>query len=154
MKILVAYDSYFGNTQKIAEAVAGGFAPHHSVEITRISELKPAQLQGVELLVVGSPTRAFNASDATRAFLKLLPPAALRGIKVAAFDTRIDAAKGPGILRFLAGIFGYAAVPIANGLAKKGGSPVGVPAGFFVKASEGPLEEGELDRAAAWARTL
>jgi flavodoxin len=154
MKIVVAFDSYFGNTQKIAEAVAGGFAPHHSVEVVRVSECKPEQLQGVELLVVGSPTRAFSASEATKAFLKGLPGGALRGVKVAAFDTRMDVTKAPGILRFLAGIFGFAAAPIAARLKQKGGTLAGEPAGFMVKDTEGPLEDGELDRAAAWAKTL
>lgn len=51
-------------------------------------------------------------------------------------------------------LFGYAAQPMAIKLRKRGGTPVGTPEGFFVRASEGPLKEGELERAAAWAKGL
>ncbi len=154
MKILVAYDSYFGNTEQIARAVGGAIDPQHQVDITRISELKPEQLQNLDMLVVGSPTRAFSASDSTKAFLKGLSAGALNGVKVTAFDTRMDIKKAPGILRFLAGIFGYAAEPIAAQLKKKGGNPACQPQGFIVKDTQGPLEDGELQRAAEWGMTI
>jgi len=51
-------------------------------------------------------------------------------------------------------LFGYAAAPIAKRLKSKGGELVLAPEGFVVKDTEGPLKEGELDRAAAWARQL
>lgn len=152
MKALVAFDSYFGNTEKIARAI--GAALGSAVEVARVSEIQPDQLRGIDLLVVGSPTRAFRYSEGTKAFLKGLPAGALRGVKVTGFDTRMDVRKAPGILRFLAGIFGFAAEPIAAQLQKKGGALATKPQGFFVKDTEGPLEEGELKRAAAWAGQL
>jgi hypothetical protein len=51
-------------------------------------------------------------------------------------------------------IFGYAAKPIAEKLVKRGGVLVGEPIGFEVVESEGPLYEGELERAETWARGL
>jgi len=51
-------------------------------------------------------------------------------------------------------LFGYAAKPIAGMLKKKGGSLVQQPEGFYVKDSEGPLKDGELERAARWAQSL
>jgi hypothetical protein len=51
-------------------------------------------------------------------------------------------------------LFGYAAKPIAYKLEKKGGSLVIPPEGFLVKASEGPLKDGELERAADWAKLI
>jgi hypothetical protein len=57
-------------------------------------------------------------------------------------------------LTFMEGIFGYAADPIAKGLVKKGAELKGTAEGFFVNASEGPLRDGELERAAAWAKEL
>jgi hypothetical protein len=74
---------------------------------------------------------------------------------VAAFDTRVEVAKvNSAFLTFMVKLFGYAAEPIARGLKKKGGLLVGTPAGFFVLGKEGPLEEGELERAASWAKQL
>ena len=79
----------------------------------------------------------------------------MKGVKVAAFDTRIakEDAKNP-VLRFMINIFGYAAKPIFDKLVSKGGEPTGEPAGFAVLDTEGPLKDGELDRAAAWAKSL
>jgi flavodoxin I len=51
-------------------------------------------------------------------------------------------------------IFGYAAESIAARLVRKGGTQAANPAGFFVTGTEGPLKEGELERAAAWAKSL
>jgi DNA-binding CsgD family transcriptional regulator len=48
----------------------------------------------------------------------------------------------------LVGIFGYAAGKIAGSLKTKGGTLILSPEAFFVKGKEGPLKEGELERAA------
>ena len=39
-------------------------------------------------------------------------------------------------------------------LEKKGGTLAGSPGGFYVTGGEGPLKEGEVERAAAWAKGL
>lgn len=154
MKVLVLYDSFFGNTEKIARAVGEAFDEQECTGVVRINEAKPAMLQGVDVLFVGSPTRAFQASESTRAFLKNLPPNALNGIRAAAFDTRINPEEtNSGFLKFMVKIFGYAAPSIAGMLKKKGARPAGDPGGFYVKESEGPLKNGELERAAAWAKS-
>lgn len=51
-------------------------------------------------------------------------------------------------------LFGWAAKPIAGRLTRAGGTLVAEPEGFVVLDSEGPLKEGEVERAAAWGRTL
>jgi hypothetical protein len=74
-----------------------------------------------------------------------------------AFDTRFtesNIAEAPAILGFFVRIFGYAAEPIAGRLEKKGGELVLPPEGFYVGDTEGPLLEGELERAAAWANQI
>ena len=155
MKALVVYDSYFGNTEKIAQAIGATFDPQECAGVVKVAELKPEQIKGIDLLIVGSPTRAFRPSEGTNKMLAGLPTGALQGVKVAAFDTRINPEEtNSGFLRFMVKLFGYAAEPIAKALQKKGGSPVGEPAGFFVKESEGPLKDGELERAASWAASL
>jgi flavodoxin I len=154
MKTLIVYDSYFGNTEKIARAIGDGLKSDN-VQVVRITDLKPAYLQDIQMLIVGSPTRAFRPSDAVKAFLKNLSKQDLKNVKVAAFDTRVDIAKvNSAVLTFFVNIFGYAAQPIAKGLQKKGGKLAAAPEGFFVKDKEGPLEEGELERAANWAKSL
>ena len=155
MNILIVYETFYGNTEKVAQAIAEALKGHGDVRVMRAAEAKAEQISGVDLLIVGSPTRAFRPCPATKAFLAAIPAVALQGVKVAAFDTRTAMDETvPGILRFMARIFGYAAQPIAASLVKKGGTLVGSPEGFFVKGSEGPLLEGELARAAEWAKTL
>jgi flavodoxin len=155
MKALVLYESFFGNTQKIAEAVGAVLAAGAEVQTVRIDTVQPEHLEGVNLLIVGSPTRGFRPGPATQAWLKGLGPTSLRGVSVAAFDTRVDVQKVDSrFLRFMAGRFGYAAEPLAAKLVKQGGSQAAAPAGFFVKDTEGPLAEGELERAAAWAQEM
>jgi flavodoxin I len=159
MKVLVIYDSVFGNTEKIAQAIGGAMGETlgtENVEVHRVGDVNPRQLGGLTILVAGSPTRGFRATPATYKLLGAIPAQCLKGVKVAAFDTRIsvDQADTPGILRTAAKLFGYAADPIAKRLTKKGGALALPPEGFFVLGTEGPLREGELERAAAWARQI
>jgi flavodoxin len=154
LKALIVFDSYFGNTEKIARAV-GSALTLADENIVRVGELKPGQLSGLELLIVGSPTRAFQPSDGIKAFLKDLKGNSLAGVKVAAFDTRaVIGDKTPGLLKILVKLFGYAAEPISRKLVRKGGIQVLKPAGFFVLETEGPLKDGELERAAEWIKNL
>jgi flavodoxin len=154
MNILIIYDSVFGNTEKIAQAIGTELGSQGNVETLRVSAVKPEQLAGLKLLIVGSPTRQFRPTTAASIFLKGIPENSLKGVKVAAFDTRITQSKieGTPVLAFFVRIFGYAAKPMAKTLQKKGGELVVPPEGFFVEGTEGPLREGELERAAAWAR--
>jgi flavodoxin I len=155
MKVLIVYDSYFGNTEKVAQAVGDALRDEAEVEVRRVAEVQPAQVTGLDALIVGSPTRAFSATPPVKQFLGGISRQGLKGIKVAAFDTRIAVEEtGPRFLAFLVRIFGYAAEPIAARLERKGGNRAAPPAGFIVEGSEGPLREGELERAADWARQV
>lgn len=152
MKALVVYDSFFGNTEKIAKAVSDALGKKGEMRAVRVGEVTPKDMADLNVLVVGSPTRAFSASPAIKSFLKNLPAKSLCGVRVAAFDTRLPInEKTPGILRFLADIFGYADKPMLEVLVKKGGEAAVESRGFLVNDSEGPLADGELESAAAWA---
>jgi flavodoxin len=88
MKALVVYDSFFGNTEQIAQAIGHALGSQEDVEILRVSNVKPEQLTGLKLLIVGSPTRGFRPTPAISNLLKSIPKNGLKGVKVAAFDTR------------------------------------------------------------------
>ncbi|MBN1359823.1 MAG: flavodoxin family protein [Sedimentisphaerales bacterium] len=155
MTALVIYDSFFGNTERIAQAIGEGLGGQDEIRVSRVDGLKPEQMANLALLVVGSPTRAFRPSPKISAFLRVLPTGSLKGVKVAAFDTRIDVADIKSrLLRLLVHRCGYAAKPIATKLARKGGEPVAAPEGFQVAGTKGPLKEGELDRATNWGKQL
>ncbi len=153
MKALVVYDSFFGNTEKIALAIGEALGSAGEVRVAKVDQVTPDQLKGLDVLLVGSPTRAFQPSPNIKAFLKAIPGGSLKGLRVAAFDTRAKVDEvNSGFLTFMVKLFGYAAEPMAKQLVKKGGTQAVPPAGFFVDGTEGPLKEGELERAAAWGR--
>jgi flavodoxin len=155
VKALVVYDSFFGNTEKIAREIARSLGECTQAEAVRVTDVRPEHLTGLDLLVAGSPTRAFSASPAFKAWLKSLRPGSLKGVKVAGFDTRADLSVVKSrVLPVFVNVFGYAAEPIAAELVKKGGTQAIAPGGFLVSDKEGPLNEGELERAAAWARQM
>ena len=157
MKTLIIYDSAYGNTEKIAQSVASAIRNDGEVKVLRVSEVTHDRISGIDLLVVGSPTQRFRATPDLSEFLKQMPDHALDGIGVATFDTRFTEEKikdTSRVLKFFVGVFGYAAKPIAEQLVAKGGHLVLPPEGFYVNDTEGPLLEGELQRAEAWGQLL
>lgn len=152
MKVFVIYDSMYGNTEKIARAIGTGLRGAGDVRVLRATEVDRDQLKDADLLVVGSPTQGFNPIAGTKDFLGSIDKRALAEVKFAAFDTRVDVKEvGSKLLTFMVDRFGYAAEKIDRGLKSKGGLQVVPPAGFIVDGKEGPLKEGELERATAWA---
>lgn len=155
MSTLIVYDSVFGNTEILARALGRSLGGSEPALVCRAAEVTAERLASVKTLVVGSPTRAFRPTRSVTDFLKKLPPHALDGVRVAAFDTRVSMADVKSkLLEALAKIFGYAAAPLAVALQKKGGRLVLPAEGFFVAGKEGPLKPGELERAEKWVKGL
>jgi flavodoxin len=152
---LVVYDSVFGNTEKIAQAIGAVLAEQGSVETLSVGRMTTNSMSGLDILIVGSPTRGFRPTEAVSKFLNSIPKNSLTEVRVAAFDTRIwlDTIDSK-TLRFVVDKGGYAANTIAKSLVKKGGQLVAPPEGFLVTGEQGPLKEGELDRANEWARGI
>jgi flavodoxin I len=146
MKALIVYDSVYGNTERIARAIAEAITPSNEVKVLRAGEANPSELASVDLLIVGSPTHGGRATPAIQGLLNEVPKLSLQGIDAAAFDTRRSTK--------LVAVFGYAAERIARNLETKGVSPIAPPEGFFVTGTKGPLKEGELERAAGWAKGI
>jgi flavodoxin len=137
MKAVVVYDSKYGNTEKIARMIGESIG----AQVRLAGEMQPVDLKEFDLLIVGSPTHDGFPSEEIHNLLKTM--SALEGLNTAAFDTRTKTT-----------IFGYAAPKIARNLKKKGSNLVLPPEGFFVLGMEGPLMEGELERAAEWAKEI
>jgi flavodoxin len=161
MKVAVVYESWFGNTREVAEAIAEEFRGSGEVLVASVDDPMPP-LDGVDLLVVGAPTHIHGLSSGTsrksaveelgtygdagrgaRGWLKELPSG--EGRLAAAFDTRIEK---PVVL------VGSAARGIAKRLRRRGFELAADPESFFVVDSQGPLKDGELRRAETWAQRL
>ncbi len=150
MKILIVYDSFFGNTQKIGEEISKYFSKENDVILKKVSDLSERDLKKLDLLIVGSPTRAFSPSEDIKKFLNDF---STEGLDFLVFDTRIDENDAPKFLKFLMKLFGYADKKMVKLLKKKGCKEVHKSEGFFVKDKEGPLKEGEIEKVTKWLKT-
>lgn len=157
MRATVVCESSFGNTWRLAETIAGVL----DADLLSPADLAPDTAE-IDLLVVGAPTHVHGLpsertrtaaaqqggtraerSHGVREWLDDLPKA--EGRMAAAFDTRVDK---PAFLT------GSAAKSIAKRLRRHGFELAAPPESFLVLGTEGPLADGELERAATWAEEL
>lgn len=141
MKTLIVYDSFFGNTKLLAETI--GKELGNDTKVIHVSDFKQEDLKGVSLLIVGSPILGWRPSENTMAFLMSFGKDQLKGIKVATFDTRMKII-----------IHGDATKKMSEMLSNLGAEVISKPNWFIVTGKEGPLAEGELERAKEWCKKL
>jgi flavodoxin len=146
MKTLVVYFSKFGNTQQVAEAIAIRMQALGPVQTISSDELTVDDLQDVDLVVMGSPTHNMNLPKAVKPVFESLPRRVLPGTPVAAFDTSYK-------MSWWLNQF-TASKRLARKLRKLGGKLVVPPEIFHVTQREGPLYEGEIERARVWAASI
>ena len=145
MRILILYDSKFGNTRHLAETMAAAVSDKHAVA-TRAITGAPTDAVGFDLVLVGGPTHAHGASSPLKDALKELPKGSLHGVHAAVFDTRF---RMPRVLT------GSAAESAAKMLRRAGAEVVDPVESFFVTRGSPPeLDPGEDTRAAAWAHNV
>jgi flavodoxin len=144
MKAIVIYASRYGNTERVAEAIADGLSAHGIVELTPV-ENAPATFADADLVVVGGPTEGHGMTPPVRQFLDSLEQEALKGMPAAAFETRLDWPRW---------MSGSAGAGISGRLRKLGADIISAEASFIVEGKEPVLKPGELDRAKAWGDTL
>ena len=142
MNTLIIYDSTFGNTAQLAQAMADKLGEHGTVRIALADEAGVTEFKEIDLLLVGGPTQRHGLSPTMKTLLEGFPRRTLQGIRAGTFDTRYHMSARKS---------GSAAHGIANKLKRAGASLLVEPESFFVAEREGPLEEGELERAARWA---
>lgn len=154
MNIIIVYDSIFGNTAKIARAVADQFEPDHQIRTVSVHGAKGLDLSDTALLIIGSPTRGFRPTPQISEYIASLTQIP-DGMTAAVFDTRLDPdCIDPPPLRWVVEVGGYAAARMASALQDHGIAVRGDLGGFLVTGTEGPLKAGELGRASEWAISL
>lgn len=162
MKALVVYESMFGNSKMVAQAIGAGLSESMDVEVTAADSAPSTVPPDVGLLVIGGPTHAFSMSrpstreDAVkqgatattgiglREWLADLPPRAGTAT-VTTFDTRANGARH---------LPGSAAKSAARSARHHGFTHVERGESFYVDGTAGPLLDGEIERATAWAREI
>ena len=166
MRSLICYESMYGNTREVAEAIGSGLASTFEVAVAPISEVTDEMVRGSDLVVVGAPTHAHGmprpvsrdgaASRGLEHGAELEPGAHDDGVRewlaraepfdnaVAAFDTRVD--MNPLLS-------GQASHAISRRLRRLGGRELVDPESFLVDKDD-TLLDGELARASQWGARI
>ena len=168
MKVVVVYESMYGNTHLVADAIGGGFDQADEVIVVAVADAGPDLLESADLVVVGGPTHAHGMSRASTreaavdaahksgSDLTIDPAAEGPGLRdwfdslgqirtsAAAFDTRIEAP---------AALTGRASKGIARQLRSHGFTVIADPESFLV-TKDSHLQADEEDRARDWGAAL
>lgn len=161
-KAIVVYESMFGNTKQLAEAVADALRPNRDVALVEVGQAPDVIDEDIGLVIVAAPTHAFSLSRentrrdaATRSDIPIVSRGrgvrdwietvqTTRSVHFATIDTKVRKPLLPG----------SAARAAARRLQDRGWIEVTKSRSFFVDGMTGPLLEGELARAAEWATQL
>ncbi|MFF0292745.1 flavodoxin family protein [Kitasatospora sp. NPDC004615] len=162
MRAVIVYESMYGNTGQVAQAIAHGIRttkPDADVRCLPVAEAETEAVGDADLLVVGGPTHmrgmstglsrtvaaktgAPEESPGLRSWFRSLP-AEGAGTRAAAFDTRVEGKHS-----------GAAADGIAARLTRHNYDLTAEPVGFLVEDVGGPLRDGELNRAKEWGAAI
>lgn len=150
MKTLIVYDSFFGNTEKVANKLYETLSKSQKTKLAHVSEAQNLNIEQYELIVVGSPTRYYNPTPSITAFVRELKTVP---VNVAFFDTRLDA-EGHWLMGPMEKIFKFASdtmeVLVRNTKAKQMISSLGV----YVTGTEGPIARNAMKDVENWAKLL
>jgi len=160
-QVLVVFESMFGNTRIVAEAVAAGLASGAKVDLVEVGEAPTSLDPGLDLLVVGAPTHAFGlsrpetrAEAAEEATEPLVSPGP--GVREWLEQLDCDGAQ-PRVAAFATRVRhvpGSAARAAIRTLQRRGLAVADAPTSFWVKGKHGPLVSGEQERAERWGEEL
>lgn len=177
MRVVIVYESLFGNTREVAEAIGEGVGqarPDAQVACVHVTEADWGLVRAAGLLVVGGPTHMCGmtsrlsrkmglqaedrqASEGKEAGHGGRPGAEDPGVRDW-FQAMPEARKGSYAAAFDTRVdfpmAGGAAYGIARRLRSFGYEMVAEPEGFIVEDVEGKLRVGERRRAAAWGAGL
>jgi len=143
VRALVVYDTVHGNTEQVARAIGDGLGEGWEVRVLKAAAAGPEDVLAADLVIVGTPTHAWNMTGGGRAFCRRLRGERYTDKLAAAFDTKIEG-------RFT----GSAARKLARALGRLGFRLAASPESFYVRGMEGPLREGELERARSFGESL
>jgi flavodoxin len=147
MQTVVIYDTKFGNTEKIAKAIAQGASELGTVRVVDGGQVVLPFSDPPDLLLIGGPTQKRGMSPGLRDVVEALVRGSLQGVPAASVDTRY---RGSTWLR--------ARRRGPQRLQKAGARLVAAPESFFIgrghPLERQTLEPGEVERAEAWGHAV
>jgi len=171
MRTVIVYESLFGNTHKIAEAIAEGIRtqqPDTEVACVPVAEGTAPLIRKADLLIVGGPTHMRGMSSG------MTRKMGMEGEQKKTPDLHVEPGfNGPGLRDWFhgldkpAGSASSAAFDTRAGVRMAGGAAPGIARrlrrhgyrilateGYIIDDTQGPLRAGELDRARDWGASL
>ena len=143
LKVVIIYDTWYGNTARAAEAIGEGMKEAGlQVELRRVKDVKPEDVTAFDVIVMGSPTHAGGMSEDMRSFVTALKRLTLEGKKGATFDTRY------------VGEEVGAAVVMEMAMMELGVDVVVPGSPFRVEGPQGPIVEGELAKCKEFGQAI
>ena len=149
MKILIVYDSLYGNTKKIAYSIGETTSAQYETSIKKVDQITSQDIKEFDLLIIGSPTHGGRFCEPMKKFIKELPDNFLENMKDGTFDRWFPTTNMGFFINHVVKIFGNAAPRLAKEFEKKGAIILDSKI-FYVLGKEGPLKEGETERAKEW----
>ena len=167
MRIVIGYESMYGHTRRLAEAIADAFRDD-DVTCGPVSDLDKTAIEA-DIVIIGVPTHAHGmprpstrrtaidsaetrydqhavdpsaAGTGVREWLEQLPDTVSAGVAV--FDTRF---------RPPAWLVGHPARHVSRALARRGAKVLVKPESFFIDKHE-HLRPGETERARSWGQAI
>jgi len=133
-RIIVVYESKYGNTRRVAEAIGHGAGETPGVEVVvkELKEVDPNQLVEYDAILVGSPNHIGRATRGIRKFIDRLGKLNLEGKTAAAFDLYLQEGKAVRKMEKQLGEKAPGLKLVAPGLSVR------------VEGMKGPIAEGEL----------
>jgi flavodoxin len=143
MNVLIVYLSFYGNTANIAEKIAEAIGENATVRF--IEDVSNREIAEADLVILGSPTHKYYEPSDMREFLDGLPEESIRGKYFCVFDTRFNQPISKQ---------GSAALEISRRIKRRGGILFFPTESFFVEEREGPLEDGQEEKAEKWGHSI
>ena len=168
MKAVVIYESMYGNTHRIANAIAEGLRRYGEALVVPVDEAQPPLIESADVVIVGGPTHAHGmsrvgtrkgavvAAEKPDSGLVLDSEGNALGLRewfaslgqiatnAAAFDTRFN---------YSAALTGRASKGIARRLRHHGATLISDPKSFYV-TKDNDLEPDQEARARNWGAQL
>ena len=143
MKVIVIYETKYGNTKRVAEIIAEGMSEAEGIEATvsHVEDVDISKVSEYGAVLVGSPNHVGKPTGSVKKLIKRL--GAYKG-KAAVFDT------------YMGKDFGKAVKKLEKHIGKKApGMEIVAPGlSIQVKGMQGPVAEGEYPKCTEFGRTV
>lgn len=73
MRVLVAYYSETGNTEKVAKAIHEEVSRKHEAHLRKVDEIRPETIGDYDLVLLGSPCHSTDLAAPVKGLLKAMP---------------------------------------------------------------------------------